>query len=289
MYKIGCCYLVFLIAVGQCFAQSPDIFRAEYMSMPKGAADVGFSRLKLLANVPIKLKSDDYIVLGADYSGITYDYGRELPFDSETIKNLYVIDINLAYVYSYNEDWRFIGVITPRLASNFSEGWQSQDFFLNVTIGGLKEKKNIEKPYKLVLGLSYNSSAAVQIPLPVVFYEKAFHPNWTYTIGVPKNGLKYIIKKKHWLQAEVILDGHYVNIQNGIMLPGNDTAAAVSSMVVLGNLGYQYKFTKDISIYGFFGRSIWQDGTLRDQDRKAVFTLNKMENLYFRTGVRIGI
>ncbi len=284
-----CSFVFFITGVIIGFGQSPDIFRAEYMSMPPGSADVGFTRIKLLANAPIKLESEDYIVLGIDYSGIKYDIEKEVPFDKDVIRNLSVIDINLAYVYRYNPDWRFIGVVTPRFASNFANGIQNQDFFLNVTVGGFKEKKDIEKPYKLVLGLSYNSAAVVQIPLPVVFYEKAFHPNWTYTVGVPKNGLKYIIKKKHWLQAEVILDGHYVNIQNGLLLPGNDMAAAVSSMVVLGNLGYQYKFTKDISIYGFFGRSLWQDGALRNEDRKVVFALNKMENLYFRTGVRIGI
>lgn len=289
MNRILCIYAVFIVGMLQGFGQSPDVFRAEYMTMPKGSADVGFSRIKVLGNVPIKLKSNDFIVVGVDYSGIKYDFGRELPFDEDVIQNLYVIDLNLAYVYTYNEDWRFIAVVTPRLASNFTDGWQNQDFFMNITAGAFKEKKNIDKPYKLVLGLSYNSAAVVQIPLPVVFYEKAFHPNWTYTLGVPKNGLKYIIKKKHWLQAEVILDGHYVNIQNGLLLPGNSNASAVSSIVVLGTLGYQYKFTKDFSIYGFFGRSIWQDGVLRDQERKEVFALNKLENLYFRTGVRLGI
>lgn len=278
-----------LLVVVHGYSQSPDIFRAEYMSMPKNASEVGFTRIKLLGNLPLKGKSEHFFVVGFDYSAISYDIERDVPFDESNLDRLYVIDVNVAYVYQWNSDWRIIGVLTPRVASDFNTGWRNDNLNLNMTFGAFKDKKEIAKPYKLVFGLAFNSAAVVRIPLPVIFFEKAFHPNWTYTVGVPKMGLKHIVQKKHWLQAETILDGHFVNIQNGISIPEVKSASAVSSIVIIATMGYQYKFTKDMSIYGFFGRTVWQDGSLRDDNRKGVFALNKEPSLYFRTGFRIGI
>ena len=88
--------------------------------------------------------------------------------------------------------------------------------------------------------------------------------------------MKYFTKKGHFFQTELFLDGYYVNIQNNILLPGN-------------NLGYQYKITKDMSVYLIGGHSLFQNGVLRDADRNDIFTLNDEAGLYFRTGFRIGI
>ncbi|MEA1787047.1 DUF6268 family outer membrane beta-barrel protein [Arenibacter sp. GZD96] len=288
--KRGIAVLILSVfALVSCFGQSPDIFRIEYMTMPRNASDVGITRVKVLGNLPLKGKSEHFFVVGFDYSGISYDIGREVPFDDRALDALHIIDINVAYVYKWNADWRFIGVITPRMASDFSVGWRNDNLNLNMTFGAFKDKKDVDKPYKFVIGLAFNSAAIVRIPLPVIFYEKEFHPNWTYTVGVPKTGLKHILKKKHWLQAEAILDGHFVNIQNNIAIPGANSASAASSITILANLGYQYKFNKDFSVYSFFGRTLWQDGTLRDSNRSGVFALNKEPSFYFRTGFRIGI
>jgi hypothetical protein len=44
-----------------------------------------------------------------------------------------------------------------------------------------------------------------------------------------------------------------------------------------------------MSIYLIGGHSLFQNGALRDIDRKDIFTLNDEAGLYFRTGFRIGI
>ncbi len=289
MKRKVCSGIVFILVAIHCYSQSPDILRLEYTSMSSSFANLGFSRVKLLGNLPLKGKSDHFFVVGAEFNSIVYHIQTELPFDDGPIKNLYMVDLNLAYVYKWNNDWRIIGVVTPRVASNFVNGWENDDLNLNMTMGAYKDKQDVDRPYRLVLGLSYNSAAVVRIPLPVVYFEKMFHPNWSYTVGVPKTGLKYITDKKHFVQTEIVFDGHYVNLQNGIVLPNNQVSSVVSSIVILATMGYQYKFTKDISIYGVFGRTLWQNGVLRNDDRSEVFALNKQPSLYFRTGFRIGI
>ena len=273
----------------QVAAQSPDIFRLEYMLMPKNKADAELSRIKLVANVPLKVKESDNIILGAEYNYLSQEYGDNSSFEMEGIKNLHVVDLNLAYVYKHNEDWRFIGVATPRLSSTLTNNLVQGDVSINVTVGAFKDKQNIDKPMRLVLGIAYNSTVALRIPLPIIYYEKKFHPKWTYVVGVPKTGFKYHLKKNQMIQTELILDGYFVNLQNNIILPNMGFASSISSSAALITIGYQYNITKNMSFYGYAGHTLFQDGVLRDKDRNDIFTLNDQPSVYFRTGFRIGI
>ena len=273
----------------QAFAQSPDIFRLEYMLMPKNKAEAELSRYKLVANVPLKVRDTDNIIIGTEYNYLAYDIGDNAPFDNEGIKNLHIIDLNLAYVYKYKDDWRFIGVLTPRLSSTLTNSLENGDVSVNVTVGAFKDKQQIDKPIRLVLGIAYNSTVALRVPLPIIYFEKKFHPKWTYVVGVPKMGLKHHLKENHMIQTEFILDGYFVNLQNNIILPNTGFASSISSSAALITIGYQYNISKNMSFYGYAGHTIFQDGVLRDQDRNDIFTLNDEPSLYFRTGFRIGI
>ncbi|WP_047246038.1 DUF6268 family outer membrane beta-barrel protein [Maribacter thermophilus] len=271
-------------------SQTPDVFRAEYMLMPRNSSDVETSRIKLLANLPIPVRNKkDFIIVGSEYNRYNFEVPEGLFENSDDLKKLHVLDINLGYVYKMTEEWRLVGVVTPRWSSNFVEDLQEEDFNMNYTAGAYQDKKNVEKPYKLVLGISYNSSSPIQVPLPFLYYEKRFHPDWSYVLGVPKSGLKYFTPKGHFFQAELFVDGYYVNIQNDILLSGNNLSTDISQTALLLALGYQYKITKDMSLYFVGGYTLFQNGALRDDERKDIFTLNDEAGLYFRTGFRIGI
>jgi len=271
------------------FSQTPDIFRLEYTILPENKADVQLSRVKLLANYPFTLKDSSNIIVGAEYNRIVYDVQRDLGFDNEGFNLLHVVDLNLAYVHKYNSEWRFIGVVTPRLASTLTNPLENGDFSVNVTAGGFRDRRNIDKPSRLVLGLAYNSSVSLRIPLPIVYYEKQFHPKWTYVVGVPKTAMRLKLKEKSTLQLEFILDGYFVNLQNNVLLSGTDLGSAISSSAALVTFGYQYNFNKAMSVYAYGGHTLFQSSVLRDDDRKDVFTLNDASSFYFRTGFRIGI
>lgn len=287
--KVFVSILLCAFFTGQVAAQSPDLFRLEYMLMPKNNADAELSRIKLVANVPLKVKESDNIILGAEYNYLSQEYGDNSSFGMLGIKNLHVVDLNLAYVYKHNEDWRFIGVATPRLSSTLTNNLVQGDVSINVTVGAFKDKQNIDKPMRLVLGIAYNSTVALRIPLPIVYYEKKFHPKWTYVVGVPKTGFKYHLNKNQMIQTEIILDGYFVNLQNNIILPNMGFASSISSSAALFTIGYQHNITKNMSFYGYVGHTLFQDGVLRDKDRNDIFTLNDEPSWYLRTGFRIGI
>lgn len=283
------CYLLFFLMIFNGFSQTPDIFRLEYTLLPENNADVQLSRVKLVANVPITLKDSSNIIVGAEYNRIVYDVQRDFGFDTEDFNLLHVVDVNLAYVHKYNSEWRFIGVLTPRLASTLTNSLGDGDFSVNVTAGGFRDRRNIDKPSRLVIGLTYNSSVSLRIPLPIIYYEKEFHPKWTYVVGVPKMAIRVKLKERSTLQLEFILDGYFVNLQNNILLSGTSLASSISSSAALVTFGYQYNFNSAMSVYIYGGHTLFQSSVLRDDDRNDIFTLNDEPSFYFRTGFRIGI
>ncbi len=283
-------YFLFLVS-GISFAQSTDIFRVEYTSLPKEETGNSGSRYRVLLNVPIKVGLDKYLVLGGEFDLIDFDSNTEYPFDSSELKTLYVIDLNVGYIFKLNEDWRFVGIVTPRIASNLVNGLQRDDFLLNLTATIWKEKKDIDKPFRLILGLTYNSTTGLPFPLPLVNYHKRFHRSWSYTLGIPRTDFKYHLKDKHTLQMALFLDGYFVNVQNDILLPDGELGSAISLSAIVGALGYQYNINKRMSFYGVAGVTLNQLGLLRNDNREKVYTLTekKAGSLYWKAGFKISI
>lgn len=283
------CFFLILIQSMVSFSQSTDLVRVEYLRIPENDTGIQTSRYKFLINVPIKVNESNYIVVGGEYNQFDVDFSADLPFDKAELQKLHIIDMNLGYITKWNENWRFIGIITPRLASNFTERARSDDFFFNATATLWKEKKDIEKPFRLVLGLTFNSTTGLPIPLPLVSYYKRFHPNWSYTLGIPKMNFKYYPSEKHTLQMALLLDGYFINIQDDIVLPDNTLGSRISLSALIGVVGYQYNITKMMSLYVLAGRSFLQEGILRNDRRDRTFLLNDEANFYLRTGFKISI
>ncbi|MEO0525807.1 MAG: DUF6268 family outer membrane beta-barrel protein [Bacteroidota bacterium] len=281
-------YLFFLFAIANCFSQSGDLLRAEYTLVPENDSGVRTSRYRFLANVPIKLNENALLITGAEYSTVDLDISTDLPFDKRELERLRIVDLNLGYVVKFAPEWRFIGILTPRLASNFIEGVESNDFRLNITTSALQDKRDVDKPYRLLLGLTFNSATGLPFPLPLVRYERRFRPNWSFALGIPRTHLRYHLKK-HTFQLGALLDGYFINLQDDIVLSGDALGSTVSLSAVVGTVGYQYNFTDIISFYGFVGYSFAQGTVLRNDQRDNVFTLNDQGNIYFRTGFKIAI
>ena len=283
-------FLTLLFGTFQAAAQSTDIFRFDYLNIPENDTGIKTQRYRLLFNLPFKLnEKKDYLVTGLEYNRFDVGYSREFPFDRSELIRFHVVDLNLGYITKWNENWNFIALLTPRLASNFIEGVETEDFFINATATFWKENKTADKPYRIVLGLSYNSTTGLPIPLPVVSYYKRFHPKWSYTLGIPRSNFKYHASSKHTFETTLLLDGYFINVQNDILLPDNQIGSKISLSALVGALGYQYNISKRMALFALFGRSFEQEGKLRDNQRQDVFLLNDEWNLYIRTGFKIGI
>jgi hypothetical protein len=280
-----------LIVSGICFAQSTDILRVEYTSLPREETGNTASRYRFLLNVPVKVGFDKYLVLGGEFNLIDFEITKEYPFDSSELNTLYVIDLNVGYIFKLNEDWRFVGIVTPRIASNLVNGLQGDDFLLNLTATIWKEEKDIEKPYRFILGLTYNSTTGLPFPLPLINYHRRFHRSWSYSLGIPRTDFRYHFKDRHTLQMALFLDGYFVNVQNDILLPDGEFGSSVSLSAIVSAIGYQYNINKRMSFYGIAGVTLNQQGLLRNGKRKKVYTLNEKNagGFYWKAGFKISI
>ena len=284
--RTALCLILFTAFVN---GQSTDIFRIEYTTLPNGENNNRLNRYRILFNAPINVGSDRYLILGSEYNLIDIDRSEVLPFDDSEISRLHVVDMNIGYIFKINPQWRFIGIVTPRLASNFVNGIESGDWLVNVTATLWKERKDIEKPFRLVLGLTYNSTTGLPVPLPLINYFKRFHVKWSYVLGIPKSDLRFHLSEKHSFISALFLDGYFVNVQNAIILPDDTLGSSLSLSAVVGALGYQYNISRVISFYGWGGYTIRGSSILRDDNRKKVFVINDSPGVYFKAGFKISI
>jgi hypothetical protein len=280
---------LFLLAWLNGGAQSTDIMRLEYTILPKNDSEIQVARWRFLFNLPIKVGEDRYMVAGGEYNQIDFDNSGTLPFDGSELKKLHVIDLNLGYIFKWNENWRFVGIVTPRLASNFIHGIQSDDVRLNLTASLWKERTDAEIPFRLVLGLTFNSTTGLPFPLPLINYFRRFHPDWAFVLGIPKSSFRHYFNDRHLLETALFLDGYFVNIQNDILIDDGGVGSSISLSAIVSAMEYQFRISKKVIFYNVAGYAFYQDGLLRDDKRNNVYVLNKAGNIYFRTGLRVSI
>ena len=281
--------LIFYSATLWCCAQSTDLLKLEYLQMPSNSSGVRTTRVKALANVPIFLDSTNVLFAGVEYNRLHFSYEEDLGFNTEDIEKFSIIDLNLGYLTNWNERWKFIGILTPRLASNFESGVVARDFFLNATATLWKENQKADKPFRLILGLTFNSTSGLPVPLPLVNYTRRFHPNWSFTLGVPKMEIRHYATPSQSVFVETKLDGYFLNIQNSLTLPNGDIAGRNSlSALVLGG-GYQCQFGERLKFYLTGGTTLIQNAILRDRQRKNLLTLNNQMSFYFKSGVKLSL
>ncbi len=264
-------------------AQLTDLARLEYSFIPSSNSEDNYTRLRTLINYPIKIKDKDYLIVGAEYNRIILNLEDDYPFNPNDLSGLNIIDISLGYTFKASENWRLGLKINPRIASTLTNKPISDDMFLNGGVFAIKDRtnaKDIEKPYRLVFGLTYNTAAGVPFPLPFVSYYRRVNNTWSFNAGVPKSNLKYFFSEKSMLQVFAGLDGYFANIQKP-MLVNQRIVNNISLSIAIGGLGYEYCFTKHLVAYSYLGYTFRLNNVLRNQNRDEVFKLNDVNALYF--------
>lgn len=291
--KIGLskCYTILILFYFGCMhlaqAQLTDLARLEYSFIPSTKSEDQYTRLRALFNYPIKIKESNYLIVGGEYNRIILNLNEDYPFDIQQLKKLHVIDFNVGYTFKTSEHWRLGLKVTPRIASTLTTDLTSDDIFLNGGVFAIKDRRDadIKKPYRLVLGLTYNSTAGIPFPLPFVSYYRRVNEKWSYSIGVPKSNVKYFFNEKSHLQTFAGLDGYFANIQNPITV-NQEVVNNISLSVAIGGLGYEYCFTKHIIAYSYMGYTFLLSNHLRDDNRDDVYKLHDLNAFYFRSGLK---
>jgi len=272
-------------------AQLTDLARLEYSFIPKSKSEDQYTRLRALINYPIETSEDCYLIIGVEYNRVILKLEDDYPFDTSLLETINIIDLNIGYTFKTSEKWRLGLKFNPRIASTLTETLTSDDFFLNggfFAINDRTKDESAKKPYRLILGLTFNSTAGVPFPLPFVSYYRRVNEKWSFSAGVPKSNLKYFFNENSILQTFVGLDGYFAHLQRPQTLNGKGVDN-ISLSVAVGGLGYEYCFTKHLVAYAYAGYTLRLNNVLRDTDRNEVFKLDDVNAFYIRSGLKFKI
>lgn len=273
-------------------AQLTDLARLEYSFIPKNKSDDTYTRIRALLNYPIKIKKSDYLVIGAEYNRIILDLDDEkYTFDTAPMESINVIDLNVGYTFKWSEKWRFAAKFNPRIASTLTKSLTSDDLFLNggaFFINDRTDDETLKRPYRLILGLTYNATTGLPFPLPLVSYFRQVNDTWSFSAGVPKSNVKYDINDKNNIQAFVALDGYLAHLQEPSVVNGQEVDH-ISLSIVVGGLGYEYLFSNHLVGYLYTGYTFRLNNVLRNKDRSEVIKLDDVNTFYLRTGIKFKI
>ncbi|WP_452221930.1 DUF6268 family outer membrane beta-barrel protein [Lacinutrix salivirga] len=272
-------------------AQLTDLARLEYSFIPKSNSEDQYTRLRALVNYPIKTKEDCYLIVGAEYNRIILNLEDNYPFNTSLINTINVIDINVGYTFKTSEDWRIGLKLNPRIASTLTTKITTDDFFINGGVFAIHDRtddQSLKRPYRLVLGLTYNATTGLPFPLPFVSYYRRVSESWSFSLGVPKSNVKHFFNEKNQVQAFVGLDGYFAHLQQPSPIEGKQVEN-ISLSVAVGGLGYEHCFTKNLVAYAYTGYTFRLNNVLRDNNRKEVFKLDDINAFYLRTGFKFKI
>jgi hypothetical protein len=286
-----------LLCVAALHAQDTDIARIEYTYVPQTNSDNTINRFRGFVNFPIRMGWEgSYLIPGVEYRNVDLDIEDPVPFDISKLDRFQLFRISLGYTFKVGKEWR-IGVKGgAEIASNF-ESRSVVNSDVRFTGEGYlildRSADSISKPSRLIVGLQYSTNAGRPFPLPIINYYRKFHPDWSYSVGSPKTNLKYSMSKKQAIQGFITVDGLFSNLQNDLIIPGaNNTqtvADNISMTVVLGGLGYEYFFSDHILFYFYGGYTGFNEIRLRDTNRNNVYTLNRDNTFYLRSGFKLKI
>jgi len=272
-------------------AQLTDLARLEYSFIPKTKSEDQYTRLKALINYPIELKNDTYLIVGAEYNRVLLNLEDHYPFNTSGLNKIHVIDLSLGYTFKWNKNWRFGIKFNPRIASTLTKQLSSDDYFMNGGIFFVNDRKkdeSLKRPYRLILGLTYNATTGVPFPLPFVSYFREINEHWSFNAGVPKSNLKYSINNKNNIQTFVGLDGYLAHLQEPSIVNG-ESVAHISMSIIVGGLGYEYLFSKHLVGYLYTGYTFRLNNVLRNKNRDEIFKLDDVNAFYLRTGIKFKI
>ncbi|SDF19586.1 hypothetical protein SAMN05421636_1182 [Pricia antarctica] len=284
---------VFLLFTSISSSQLSDLAKIDYTRLPKGNSDVGYDRFRGLFNYPFKVNEGSFFLVGLDYSKIelSFDSGIDA-FDIDAIEDFQLLDLNIGYTFKMNGNWRFGARFTPGFSSNLVKKLSFEDAVFSgdiVFIKDMRHEANIEKPYQLILGVSYSGNRGIPFPLPFISYYRKFHPNWSYKLGIPKSNLQYHLSEKSRFKLVAELDGFTSNIQDGLLVNGDKIADKVNMSIIIGGIRYEYKFTDHLELYFNVSNILSSSATLKDRKNNSIISVNKNNTYYFRTGIRFKI
>lgn len=274
-------------------AQLSDLARVDFTFIPNKGSDVEYTRSRILLNYPVQLKKEgEYLFLGFDYSNIHLRFkDEELPFDRNLLNDFQILDFTIGYTKPLKNGWRLGVRFQPGISTNnTAKSLTTDDVVLSGDVVFIKKFENdLEKPSRLIIGLSYSENRGYVFPLPFISYYKKFRPDWSFNLGIPRTNLQYHLAERHRLKLFAQLDGFTSNIQNGALVNGTDNAEIINMSLINGGLQYEYHFTDHLQLDLRAAYNFSLNNKLKDGSHNSILTIDNDSRSYLRAVLRFKI
>lgn len=274
-------------------AQLSDLARLDFTFIPNKGSDVEYTRSRFLVNYPLKLRKEGhFLFLGVDYSNVHLRFkDNNLPFDRELLNDFKLLDFTIGFTKPLKNGWRLGVRIQPGISTNnAARNLSAEDAVFSGDLVFIKKfEKDIERPSRLIVGLSYSQNRGYVFPLPFISYYRKFRPDWSYNLGIPKSNLQYHLSDKHRIKLYAQLDGFTSNIQNGALVNENEFAELINMSLINGGLQYEYHFTDHFQLDLRAAYNFSLSNKLKDGDNNTILTIDNDSRSYLRAVLKFKI
>ncbi|MCL3781311.1 hypothetical protein EMN47_13050 [Prolixibacteraceae bacterium JC049] len=230
-----------------------------------------------------RLSDKSSFKVSTKFSGMDIEFEKDNEFTKD-LENFYGVGFDFDYVMVMNSKWSFLGRLTPKMSSNFTDGIKGDDIYINAfAIFNYSRTKNS----KLSFGVMYSSTLGTPAPLPYISYYKRFSEKWSMNVGFPVTGLSYDINEKSKLTGFFEFRGFNANISEKISDPtfiDNRLAEQVKYKDLFSGIEYVYNFNK-ISVKAKAGYTLSREFELRDKDKDAAYEFDMGNSFFFGFGI----
>ncbi len=288
MKKIG---VVLLLSFSSIFVwgqarKSYDIFLTGRW-VGDGGSEASFQTIGLEASLlkkPIKQGKGGVISLSANYVTAYVDYKNDNDFFDD-IENLQSMGLALSYYRRLKSPkWSFIGQLSPKLNSNFTDGIQGDDFYINAfALWNYSKSQNTTFSF----GLAYSNTLGFPAPIPVVNYWKKFNEQWEMNLGFPRTNVTRHLNQNTSMVGYFEFQGYNGNISENINrsdLKKQRTAERISYRDIIIGVEYRYQVDK-FQLKLNAGYTLDRQFELQNSDNDTAYKFDLENNINVGLGV----
>ena len=256
--------------------------------VPLGSSDVTFQTVEFktrLKTLTLNDNNTSFLRIGLALSAADIEHEKESDLN-KNLEDFFRTGLTFDFIKIFNEKWSFLGVVRPRLSSNFSTGITSDDFnIFGLAAMNFQNSENSE----FIFGVMYANTFGSSVPLPYLSYWKKFNDKWEMNIGFPRTGVTHTVSDRAMFHGFLELQGFSANLSKNFKhdkFKDNRTAERMNYKDSSVGLEYEYRFDKWV-LKSKAGYTLKREFTLEDGDEEIAHEFKVDKNVFI--GISVGL
>ena len=269
-----------------------EIGRLEYGLMPS-VGDVQFQKTHINVGGGFKVGAKSLLGLRMGYTYIDTYYKENPNFVGfEDFEDIHLINLNVFYRLSLNNDWAFNIAFMPVLSSTLKASISSEDVIFNSMSSFTKKWQNSSNRDRLLtFGLLFGTQFGAPRLLPLINYTHQINEKSRYVLGLPTTGFFYTIDKKNSIDFTIRPEGFFVNNPSTNSFQPNTVVrdANLQFNAFRFGIGYNLKFNTNWVTHFNLGFIPTSNLEVVDNDNNTLYDFNADASVFFSVALSFNI